>query len=322
MNGRHGRWLLLLAVLFLMLPAASGQAREEKKIGVLLFSEEPRYHQALKGIREQLARAGFKEPAVRYIIGNAKGNKAKAAELVHGFATSNLSLMVTLGTNATIAAAKEIKDVPIVFSMVFDPIEARVARDWKRSGTNATGSSPRIPMSELLARLQEFRPSRRLAVLYTPGERNSESQLKDLQELQERYRIRVMPVIVTNKEDIGRILPDVLTSVDSVYLSGSSIVGDSVPQIVQLANQSQAVTITHLEDLVNLGVLLGVCPDPYQLGLLAGKKAAAVLKGADPSSIPIEYLSNPGVLLNSRTAADGRFQVPAAFMKKVTKTIR
>ena len=50
--------------------------------------------------------------------------------------------------------------------------------------------------------------------------------------------------------------------------------------------------------------------------------AVAVLKGTDPSSIPIEFLPKPGLLLNSRTVAEGRFTVTDSFMKKVTKTVK
>ena len=202
----------LLASMVMLAPAA-GSA--EQRIGVLLFSEEARYHQSLQGIRDQLAKAGYKEPQVRFMIGNAAGSKAKAVELVRGYAADkSLALMITLGTNATIAAAREIRTVPIVFSMVYDPIEARVAKDWKSSGTNLTGTSPRIPMAAIVATLQEIRPLKRLAVLYTPGENNSESQLKDLQALQNQYGFKVLPVIIQKKEDVPLLLPEVLHSVD------------------------------------------------------------------------------------------------------------
>ena len=68
--------LLLLATLLFM----PFEAKAEKKIGVLLYSEEARYYDSLKGIREQLAKAGYKEPVVKFIIGNAGGNKAKAEQ--------------------------------------------------------------------------------------------------------------------------------------------------------------------------------------------------------------------------------------------------
>ncbi len=52
------------------------------------------------------------------------------------------------------------------------------------------------------------------------------------------------------------------------------------------ANKGKVVTITHLDDLVENGVLLGVCANSYLVGRLAGEKAVKILKGAKPSSIP------------------------------------
>ncbi|MBT0664861.1 ABC transporter substrate-binding protein [Geobacter pelophilus] len=296
------------------------EARAEKRIGVLLFSEEARYHEALKGIKDQLAKAGYKEPKVTFVMGNAGGSKAKAADMVKNYATGNISMMITLGTNATIAVAKEIKDVPIVFSMVYDPLEARVAKGWESSGTNVTGSSPKIPISELVGRLKEIRPVKRVAALYTPGEKNSESQLKELQSQQQKHGIKVIPVIIAKKEDVAQILPEVITSVDALYLSGSSVIGATIPPIVEIAAKAEVISFTHLEDLVKEGVLLGLCSDPYQLGVLAGKKAVAVMQGAKPSAIPIEAIAKPGVIINKKTVAASKVHIPKAFMQKVAKT--
>ncbi len=46
---------------------------------------------------------------------------------------------MTIGTTATIAAAREIKDVPIVFSIVYDPIEAGIAK-----GGRVRATTPRV----------------------------------------------------------------------------------------------------------------------------------------------------------------------------------
>ena len=321
MNFAAQRLFCLLLVLTSSLNPMAGEATAEKRIGVLIFSEEVRYNEAQKGIVDELRERGFGEPAVSFAVENAGGSKAKAAELTKKFATGKMNLIFTLGTSATIAASQVIKDIPIVFAMVFDPVDAKIAGDWKSSGNNTTGASPRIPMTKIMNILNGFAPVKRLAVLYTPGEKNSEVQLRELQGLQANSGFKVVPVILANKEDVGRILPEVARGSDAIYLTGSSIVGGIVPTIVDVANRANVVTITHLDDLVMKGALLGVCANSYLVGRLAGAKAAHVLRGAKPSSIPIEIGKKVDVILNARTAKAGRFSIPPGFMKTVTKTI-
>jgi putative ABC transport system substrate-binding protein len=308
--------LLLISGLFLL---QSREAAAATRIGVLLYSEEARYYSSFEGIKKELAKAGFKEPKITFVVGDAGGSKAKATELVNRFNHEGLSLLITLGTNATIIAAREIRNVPIVFCMVYDPVAAGIAKAWKSSGTNATGVSPRIAMSELVKRLNEVRPAKKIAVLYTPGQENSEVQLKELQAEQQKMGFQVIPVIISHQEDIQQILPEVLPIVDSLYFSGSSIVGANIPEIVNLAAKAKVVTFSHLEDLVENGVMLGVAADPYQLGLITGRKAVAVLKGANPSSIPIEFMKNPQVYLNRKTAKATGIKLPDALIRKAKK---
>ncbi len=309
------------AVVFLIVFLFSIEARAEKRIGVLLFSDEVRYVEAAKGFIDTLKEAGFRQPQTKIITENAGANKAKAAELVKKFNDAKMDLIFTAGTHATTAVTQEIKDVPIVFSVVYDPVEAGIAKSWKSSGNNSTGISSKIDMSKLMGSLIKYAPVKRLAVLYTPGEKNSESQLKDIQEIQKSFGIKIVPVPLTKTEEVAQLLPLVLRKADPLFITGSNLVNRQLSTIMDMAIKAKVVTITHLEDLVEKGVLLGVCPSTYLMGRLAGQKAVKILKGVKPSSIPIETLKQFDVMINLKTAKAGGFQTPPDFMKTVKKTV-
>jgi putative tryptophan/tyrosine transport system substrate-binding protein len=314
--------IFIFIVLVCMINVFSLEARAEKKIGILLFSEEVRYNETKMGIMDQLKRDGFGEPAVKFTIVNAKGSKAKAMEMVHQFAAAKMNLIFAIGTSAAVIASTVITDIPIVFSEIYNPVESGIANDWENSGNNTTGASTRIPMSKVVNLLKELAPVKKLVVLYTPGEKNTEAQLLELQKTQKDCQIAIVPVILTAKEEVIPILSQVLSKTDAIYLTGSSIVGATVPVIVDMANKANLITVTHLDDLVEKGALLGVAVNSYMLGRLAGQKAVMVLKGAKPSSIPIEVGKELNLIINLRTAKAGCFYLPPSFMKKVTKIVK
>lgn len=314
-----GRSLGVSLVLFLCfsLPARAAEVR----LGILAFSDESRYLDAQKGILERLKELGYAEPSSSFLLDISGANKAKAADLVHKFAAARLDLIFTLGTSITIPMAREIKDVPIVFSVLYDPVESGIAKDWHSSGNNTTGTSTKLPMAKVIDALVRFAPVKRLAVLYTPGEKNSELQLRDLREIQEAFQLKVIPVPLARKEEIPLLLPEVARTCDAFYITGSNLVGAEIATILEIANRARVATITHLDDMVDKGVLLGVTADTYQLGRLAADKAVAILRGAKPADLPIETLPELTLMVNLKTARAGQFSLPPPFMKMVKKTI-
>jgi len=311
----------LAAVVFLVATLLSVNAWAEKRIGFLMFSDESRYIEAAKGIKEKLSEAGYTDSNTHYIIEKAGANKAKAAELAQTFASAKLDLIIALGTSSTVIVAKEIKNVPIVFSVVYDPVEAGIAKSWKSSGNNTTGTSSQVPMVNILDNLKLLRQVKRLAVLYTAGEKNSEATLKDLQKMQAKAGIKIIPVLITVNEDIDQLLPEVLHTVDGLYITGSNLVNSRIAAIVDMAIKAGVVTVSHLEDLIEKGVLVGVCADSYTVGRLAGEKAVKILRGAKPASLSIDVPTKFDVILNLKTAKLGKFQIPSEFMNTVTRKI-
>jgi putative tryptophan/tyrosine transport system substrate-binding protein len=311
----------LLALFLWLIVSISMAAEPKKRIGILTFSDQLRYLEAKRGFVDILKKAGIDRMQTEFYIGNAEANKAVATELVTKFGTAQLDLIFTVGTHATLAIMQEIKDIPVVFAQVYDPVDAGIARDWISSGNNSTGVSTKVPMSKLLESLKEFTPVKNLAVLYTPGEKNSESQLRDLQKVQADYGIKAIPVPLNKPQEIQQLLPIVLLKTDALYITGSNLVNSQMAAIVEMAIEAKIPTISHLEDLVEKGVLLGVGPNSYLIGRLAGEKAVKVLQGTNPSSIPIETLKHFDVIINLKTAKAGGFQIPPDFMKTVSKII-
>ena len=293
------------------------QANAEMKVGVLMFSDESRYQEAARGMLDRLREEGMGEPRTRFIVDNAGANKARAADLVKKFTAAKLDLIFTLGTSATAATVKEIHDVPIVFAIVYDPVESGIAKSWTTSGNNSTGTSTKLPMNLLLDSLKEFKTVKKMALLYTPGEKNSELVYEDMQKMRSPYEIKIVPVPLTKKEDVAQILPAVLRTSDAIYVTGSNLIDSQISTITDMATKAKVITITHLEDLVEKGVLLGVCTDSYRSGRLAGYKAVQILRGARPSAIPIELPREHKVLINRETLRAGQFQIPQALMKQV-----
>lgn len=313
--------LMSLAVLC-ALSLASSASFAGTKIGVFLFSKETRYVEAVAGFKEALAQEGYKEPTTVFVERDANANKATAAEIAGFFADKSFDLVFTTGTSASVAAQKRITDKPIVFGVVYDPIRAGLAKDWSSSGINTTGVSTKIPMDYIVKTLQLLKPIKKIAVLYTPGELNSELVVRDLLAVQSTMGIKVLSVPLSTTDEIPALLPDAMRSSDAVYVSGSNFVDRQLEAIIRYSREAKAVTFTHLEDLVDKGLTFGVCAEPRALGIAAGKKAVSILRGVKPSDLPIDIPKDGQVVLNVKNAEAIGLVITDEFMKLVNRQVR
>ncbi len=297
------------------------QEKAETRIGIFKLFDLTLYDEAMRGIMDQLAQDGYSAPTTTFTIENARNSYVKADELIRKLAAARMDLILSFGTQGSLAVSKVVKDLPVVFSVVYDPVESGIVEDWQKPGNNVTGTSTKIPMMKIMATLRDLAPVKKLAVLYTPGEKNSEAQLADLKKVEEQSRIKVEPVPLSRQENIEQIMLEVVHTADAVYLTGSRLVNTNASLIVAAATREKLITITHLESLVQKGVLVGVCANPYLEGRAAGVKIVHILQGAKPAVIPVGIPEEVDVILNRKTMAAGLFVIPASFLETVTKTI-
>jgi len=312
-------WLLVTVFFVLVIVGLSSEKvfAQPKKIGILLWSDEARYTESTQAMLEQLKKDGFSDLEIK--AESAGANKAIAVRLAQNFAAQKMDLFVGVGTNAVAALSKEISDIPIVFNVVYDPVEEGFVANWNHSKNNLTGVSNLLPMNEIIQRLKTFIPLKNLAVLYTPGQKNSESQLLDLQDIQKQCSFVVIPVPLSSEDDAVSVISLLKGKADAIFLTGSGFVGNSVGPILNEAIKEKLVPVSHLSDYVKKGLLLAAGADMKELGQLTAQKVEAILNGELPTEIPIGTPQKIQIYLNLRTAKTLGVIFPDALKKEAIK---
>lgn len=307
---------------FAIFSPGAAVAAEKVKVGVFLSADEARYRDGAEAAIKQLKAEGYDDSKLTIETRSAKGDKKAAAAIAREFAAGGARVVLAMGTGATAAAMEAMKDTPIVFSMVWDPVEAGFAKSWTAPGTNASGSSSKVSMSTIIKTLKRIGPMKRLGVLFNPAEKNSVTQLDDLKAVRKELGFEIVEAPVSKKEEAANVAKGLVSRVDAIHISGAVVVTSQVPAITAVTVEHKIPTSTHLIDAVEAGVLLGVTASVQEVGRLAGVKLAKVLRGEEPSGLPIDTVKRFDVSINMKTAKAAGIKIPLDLMQSATRVIR
>ncbi len=231
--------------------------------------------------------------------------RRQAPDLVYTWGTT-VSLGV-LGAYDDADPARHITTIPAVFTLVADPVGARLVPSMASSGRLITGVSHMAPVDAQLRAMRGYRPFEVLGLIYSPNEKNSRLVVDGVRALAERDGFRVLakgfPLDANGLPDgapAARMLADLKREgAQWLYLPPDSylttIAGRVLEEAVQLALPSFAST----EALVKAGALTGVVSRYESVGQFTAYKAEQILLGQRaPASIPVETLSRFSLQVN------------------------
>jgi putative ABC transport system substrate-binding protein len=310
-----------LGAIGLIVPGTSLGA-DKIKVGILMTADTPLYVQAKDAAIQELVAAGFGPDRVVFDVKDAKTDTAVAAKIAKQFAADGVRLVITMGTTATSGVFKEMKDTPIVLTLVWDPVTPGFAKSWASSGNNVTGSSNRVPMASVLKTLMRLGPMKRLGVMFNPEEKNSVFQMEEIKGLQRELDFEMVEVPISKKDDPAGVVRTFAPRVNALYATGAVTVTSQMTVIAAVAAEHKIPTASHIIDTVEKGALLGVTANLQEVGKLAGVKAAQVLRGAKPSDVPIETLKRFDVAINMKTATATGIKIPVDLLQSATRVIR
>lgn len=240
------------------------------------------------------------------------------------------SLIYTWGTPTTLAVAGTydapgIADIPIVFTVVADPLRARLVRDLKHPARNLTGTSHLAPLPVQLSAIRSYKPFQSLGVVYNPKEANARFMLEDLTEEARRNHINLLvepvglnaagepdpqtlaPLIQRLKQRGAEWLylgPDTFVAFTHRRLTTEASVKASLPAFT--ANES-AIRDAHS--------LFGLFSPVENLARFTAFKASQILNGEKKiNDVPIETLQRFSVLVNMCVAKTLKTYPPMALL--------
>ncbi|MFH1397442.1 MAG: ABC transporter substrate-binding protein [Candidatus Omnitrophota bacterium] len=303
--------IVVVIVLAICLGLGSiGLAQEKIKIGIVITSDAAHYLEAQKGSVDQFEKSGYGKDKVDFTLKNGENDKEKITAIVNEFSANKVNVIIPVGTVAAIATAKAEKNIPIVFSLVFDPISSKIAKSWESSGNNNTGTSTMVDMAAIVNAMRKIVKVARIGVIYTETEDNTVQQLEAFKKIQETSKITVVPVNLAKVEDTVSVTNSLVGKVDAIFVTGGTTVSKALTDITTVANNNKLLTAAHMADRAKKGVLLCVSSSSYMLGQLAAKKAIQILNGKSPSDIPIELLKSYDITINKKSAIAAGIKIP------------
>ncbi|NME83663.1 ABC transporter substrate-binding protein [Clostridium sp. SM-530-WT-3G] len=301
--------------------SSSSSLGDVKNVGVVQLVQHDALDSANKGFVDALKEKGYEEGKnISFDQQNAQGEQANAQTITKQFADSKKDLIFAIATPAAQAAYNSTKDIPIVFTAVTDPVSAEIAKDWKSSGTNVTGTSDKVPVEDQVKLMKKLLPNTKtIGVIYNTSETNSVVQVDELKSALEKEGLVVKEIGVTNVNEINQNLTSALGEIDVLYTPTDNTVASAYSLVGKLCLDANKPIIGAEEAVVTKGGLATIGIDYYKLGKEAGYKAAEILEGKKPSDVEITTLSEMSFTINEDVAKKLNISIPEDINKDAKK---
>ena len=277
-----------------------------------------------KGILAGLREAGLVQGADYEVkIRNAQGDIATVSSLVDAAVTDGADLLITVTTPALQAALRRGGSSPIVFTVVSDGIAAGAGRTVNDHLPNVTGIQYKGAYPDMLALIREFFPGIQvLGTLVVPGEVNMVREEERLRQAAKAVDMEIITVAVNSSTD----MVDAALSLTSRKLDGichlpGNLVSAGFASVLEASRKARVPIFSFQSRQVRDGAVVGLARDYYDSGREAGLVAARVMRGENPSSIPIRTYDKNKLMVNMKAARDIELVISPALIKKAAEVI-
>jgi len=283
------------------------EEKETVRIGVSQIVEHPSLDAIRDGIYQGIADGGFildDNLEIDYL--NSQGSMENANTIANEFASKDYDLVVGITTPSAQALFNKVKETPIVYSAVTDPVSAGL------EGDNITGVSDMTPVDKQLDLMMALLPeTKTVGMIYNSGELNSEIQVNMAREALETRGLTLEVKGITNSNEVSLALDAILDSVDVLYVQKDNTVASAFPVVVKKADKKNVPIIGAVKDYVDQGALATDGPSEYEIGYQTGEMVVRILKGESPKDIPAETVIRTKKDYNTETAERYDVEIPA-----------
>jgi putative ABC transport system substrate-binding protein len=257
----------------------------------------------------------------RWAEGRLERLPGLAAELVR----LKVDVIVVGSTPAIRAVAQATKTIPVVMTVVADPVASGFVTSLARPGGNLTGLtliSPELS-GKRIELLREAAPRlTRLAVLWNPSNPSHGETLKESETRARTLGLRTMPVEVRRAEDIDRAFTTIARErASALFVLDDVLLFEERQLIAELALRNRLPTVFGISGFAEAGGLMAYGARQSDLYRRAALFVDRILKGAKPANLPIEQPTSFELVINLKTAKTLGLTIPDALRLRADRLL-
>jgi ABC-type uncharacterized transport system substrate-binding protein len=316
------------AVLAAPLAAEAQPAGQVPRVGYISpgSSSDPFRQRRFEAFRDGLRELGYidgqnivLEP--RWAEGNYDRYLALAADLVR----VKSKVIVAVGGAATQATQQATKTIPIVMSVVLDPVASRLVASLARPEGNITGVS--LMASDIVGKqlqlLKEAVPSvSRVAVLWNPANPGSAPQLRAVKATGRALKMQLQVLEARVPQEIDSAFAAMTRErADAIVILADAIFTNQRAQIAELSMKGRLPSVYGVRGYAEASGLMDYSVDSLYMEARAAIYVDKILKGAKPADLPIEQPTKFELVINLKTAKALGLTIPPSLLLRAYQVI-
>lgn len=308
-----------------LLSAASVFAATPPKqvsIGISKIVSHPALDAVVKGVQDEIQASKIK---ATFDIQNANGDISTAASIANKFQSQKVDLAIGVATPTAQSLVNTLKNTPIVFTAVTDPVKAGLVSSLQKSGKNVTGVSDMTPVRQQIELLLKIKKVKRLGHIYTSSEENAVVLAGIVKQVCKDLNIQFVETTVTKSAEVKQAAQSIMHRIDALYISTDNTVVSAMSAVADAAMKKKVpIMSADPSSSEAYDVLAAWGFDYYKMGRATGKLVVEILKGKKPGDIPTRFMTKPSdvdLFVNLDVAKKLGLTIPADIVKSA-KTVR
>lgn len=303
--------------------AQTTQTADKKTVAITAIVEHPALDEVRHGAISELGKEGFKEGENLTVnFQSAQGNTATAGQIAKQFVADNPDAIIAIATPSAQAIVSATNSIPVVFSAVTDPVDAKLVSKLDGSGTNVTGASDALPLEPQLELIKEIVPDvKNIGFVYSPGEANSAVTLKNLKAIASAQGLTITEAPAQKSSDIAMAAQSLVGKVQVIYTPTDNNVLSAYEALAKVAKEAKLPLIGSNTDTVARGAIAALGVNYHDLGVQTGKITARILKGEKPADIAVYQASELDLHVSPKHAKEQGITLPQSVLDKAKKVV-
>lgn len=305
--------------------SAKPKARKSKKlrIGIAKIVQHPALDDIERGVMDVVNESGIKAD---FDLQNANGDPNTAVQIANQYKTRKVDVAVGIATPVAVALASTLKDIPVVFGTVTDPVGAGLVDTVAHGKNNVTGMSDAIPTVEHIKLFAQLAGLKTLGYIYTSNEANSVSSLALVEQGCREAGLKLVTQAITQSSEVKQAAETIVGRVDGIYLTTDNTVFSAIASLVDVFGKAgKPIFSGDVTAAKDGGIFMASGFNYYKAGRATGEMVVAILNGAKPADMPVRFMTEPSdsdLLIDLDAAAKCGITVPEEYVSQANMIFR